>query len=149
MSYLQFLRTNCYTTTVCPTLLTQHKHLPLWHEGHINADTAMLNLMPPKITLLPTLWVCVNNFCYMTPTHQALLPSRCSRITGQVVQQAVEMVRLGALNRTAGCSCKQGFLTLAKMHVKTPLKYWSHMPFFQRLQLCNCISISYKTIRCY
>ena len=53
----------------------------------------------------------------MTPTHQALLPGRCSRITGQVVQQAVEGVRLGPLNRAAGCPCKQGFLTLARMHV--------------------------------
>ena len=59
----------------------------------------------------------------MTPTHQALLPGRYSRITGQVVQQAVEVVRLGPLNRTARCPCKQGFLTLSKMHVKTPLKF--------------------------
>ena len=59
----------------------------------------------------------------MTPTPQALLPGRCSRITGQVVQQAVEVVRLGPLNRTAGCPCKQSFLTLAKMLVKTLLKF--------------------------
>ena len=65
----------------------------------------------------------------MTPTHQALLPGRCSRITGQVVQQAVEVVRLSPLNRIAGCSCKQGFLTLSKMHVKTPFKCWFHMLF--------------------
>ena len=55
---------------------------------------------------------------FMTPTQQALLP-------GQVVQQAVEVVRLGPLNRTVGCPCKQGFLTLVKMHVKTPLKFWT------------------------
>ena len=53
----------------------------------------------------------------MTPTRQALPPGHCSRITGQVVQQAAEVVRLGPLNRTVGCSCMQGFLTLAKMHV--------------------------------
>ena len=68
-------------------------------------------------------------FDAMTPTRQALLSGRCSRITGQVVQQAVEVVRLGPLNCTAGCSCKQGFLNLAKMHVKTPLKFWFHMLF--------------------
>ena len=67
--------------------------------------------------------------CLMTLTHQALLPGRCSRITGQVVQQAVEVVRLGPLNRTAGCPCKKGFLTLPKMYVKTPLKFWFHMLF--------------------
>ena len=50
----------------------------------------------------------------MTPTRQALLPGRCSRITGQVVQQAVEVMRLGPLNRTARYPCEQGFLTLAK-----------------------------------
>ena len=69
----------------------------------------------------------------MTPTHQALLPGRRSRITGQVVQQAVEVVRLSPLNRTVGCSCKQGFLTLSKMHVKTPLKFWFHFPFFPEI----------------
>ena len=67
----------------------------------------------------------------MTPTHQALLPGRCSRITGQVVQQLVHVMMLGPLNRTAGCPCKQSFLTLAKMHVKTPLKFWFYM-FFSR-----------------
>ena len=59
----------------------------------------------------------------MTPTHQALLPGHSSGITGQVVQQAVEVVRLGRLNRTAGCPCKQGFLTLPKMHVKHRSNY--------------------------
>ena len=58
----------------------------------------------------------------MTLTHQALLPGRCSRITGQVVQQAVEVVRLGPLNRTAGCPCEQGFLTLAKNACKNTVE---------------------------
>ena len=84
----------------------------------------------------------------MTPTHQALLPGRCSRITGQVVQQAVEVVRLGTLNRTAGWPCKQGFLTLTKMHVKNTVEILISYAFFQRVRLCNCLSISYATIKC-
>ena len=71
-----------------------------------------------KLFLLNIKIIVIARLNSMTPTHQALLPGRCSRITGQVVQQAVEVVRLGPLNRTAGCHCKQGFLTLAKMHVK-------------------------------
>ena len=51
------------------------------------------------------------------PTRQALPPGCCSRIIGQVVQEVAEMVRLGPLNRTAGCPNMQGILTLAKMHV--------------------------------
>ena len=54
---------------------------------------------------------------HMTPTRQALPPGRSSCITGQVVQQGAEVLRFGPLNRTVGCPCMQGFLTLAKLHV--------------------------------
>ena len=73
--------------------------------------------------LLPGEWLGPGPGCreemggYMTPTHQALPLGRCSPITGQVVQQVAEVVRLGPLNCTVGCPCMQDFLTLEKMHV--------------------------------
>ena len=47
------------------------------------------------------------------PTHQELLTGQCSQITGQVVQQVAEVVRLGPLNWTVGGLRIEGFLTLA------------------------------------
>ena len=99
------------------------------HSMWLDCETSYSSQIPDRQLLSWKHFHLGKGFLVMTPTHQALLPGRCSRITGQVVQQAIEVVRLGPLNRTARCPCKQGFLTLSKMHVKTPLKFWFHMHF--------------------
>ena len=93
-----------------------------------------------------TLNIRISGGSNMTPTYQALLPGRCSRIIGQVVQQGAEVVRLGPLNRIAGCPCKQGFLTLAKCMYK---HRWNFDPICVSPELCDCTSIAYTAIRCF
>ena len=53
---------------------------------------------------------------HMTLTAQALLPSRCSGITGHLVKRVVGVLWLGPINSTEGWSYQRVFPTLGIIH---------------------------------